>query len=100
MLRKFNPACLSTSICFQDDVEKIEIMLEAIFAWGDQKMRHDIRIYHIEELFNSISQKLTQERRFPKSGGAVFATTQLETDKYTFSQRMQLYNYTETLSSY
>ena len=73
-------------------------MLEAIFAWGDQKMRHDIRIYHVEELFNSISQKLTQERRFPKSGGAVFATTQLETDKYTFSQRMYRYNYTRTLS--
>ena len=73
-------------------------MLEAIFAWGDQKMRHDIRIYHIEELFNSISQKLSQERRFPKSGGAVFATTQLETDKYTFSQRMYRYNYTKTLS--
>ena len=74
-------------------------MLEAIFAWGDQKMRHDIRIYHIEELFNSISQKLSQERRFPKSGGAVFATTQLETDKYTFSQRMYRYNYTKTLSN-
>ena len=74
-------------------------MLEAIFAWGDQKMRHDIRIYHIEELFNSISQKLSQERRFPKSGGAVFATTQLETDKYTFSQRMYRYNYTRTLSN-
>ena len=73
-------------------------MLEAIFAWGDQKMRHDIRIYHIEELFNSISQKLSQERRFPKSGGAVFATTQLETDKYTFSQRMYRYNYTKMLS--
>ena len=61
-------------------------MLEAIFAWGDHKMRQDVRIYHVNELFNAISQKLKEERRFPKSGGAVFATPQLETDKFTFCQ--------------
>ena len=61
-------------------------MLEAIFAWGDQKMRQDVRIYHVDELFNRISQTLSEERRFPKSGGSVFAATQLETDKFTFCQ--------------
>ena len=59
-------------------------MLEAVFAWAGQRMRQDIRIYHVNELFNAITQKLSEERRFPKSGGGVFATTQLETDKYTF----------------
>ena len=58
-------------------------MLEAVFAWAGQRMRQDIRIYHVNELFNAITQKLSEERRFPKSGGGVFATTQLETDKYT-----------------
>ena len=59
-------------------------MLEAVFAWAGQRMRQDIRIYRVNELFNAITQKLSEERRFPKSGGGVFATTQLETDKYTF----------------
>ena len=60
-------------------------MLETIFGWADQKMRHDVRIYHLNKLFNAISQKLSENRQFPKSGGSVFATTQLETDKFTFS---------------
>ena len=46
-------------------------MLEAVFAWGDHKMRHDVRIYHVNELFNAISQKLSDERKFPKSGGGL-----------------------------
>ena len=82
---KFNYGHSIKVYLFQDDVEKTEIMLEAIFSWANQKMRHDIRIYHLNDLFNTISQKLSEERRFPRSGGSVFATTQLETDKFTFS---------------
>ena len=85
------------NLIFQEDVEKVEIMLEAIFAWGDQRMRHDIRIYHVNELFNAISQKLSEERHFPKSGGGVFATTQLETDKYTFCQSKHAYKNIEMM---
>ena len=62
-------------------------MLEAVYSWADKSREFSrVRLYHVNELFNAISQKLSPERRFPKSGGGVFATTQLETDKYTFCQ--------------